>query len=247
MEQKRYRDLSLIETPLGHLAIACDSSAGIGNKPSDLVKCDPALTAACCVRVPLMELLCIGATPIAVIDTSGNEKIPTTERMIVGIEEELQKADLPDMIINGSSEDNMKTNMTSIGVTVVGKYEKCLWKVAERIAPGDRLFCLGQPLVGNEVLSAVHQLPSYEEVKCLFQKEEVRQLLPVGSKGIAYEANLIAAESDVKISWQTSIDLKKSCGPATVILAVVKGKEINDDLLQKFSLTELGTFEEKEK
>lgn len=235
----------MIETPLGHLAIACDSSAGIGIKPGDIVNCDPALTAACCIRVPLMELFCIGATPIAVIDTSGNEMVPTTERMLVGIKRELQKADLSDVIINGSSEDNMETSMTSIGVTVVGKYEKDLWNNTAQVKPGDCLVCLGHPLVGNEVLSAIHLMPSYEAVKCLFQKKVVKQLLPVGSKGIAYETNLLVVESNVGISWQTTIDLKKSCGPCTVILAVIRKNGIYENLLREFSLTVLGTFEKK--
>ena len=41
------------------------------------LKLIPHITAAFCLRVPLMELLCYGAEPIAVIDLIGNEYAPT--------------------------------------------------------------------------------------------------------------------------------------------------------------------------
>ena len=90
---KEYRDLSILPISKGKsLVIACDSSAGIGKKEHDAVEIDPAITAAFCLRVPLMELLCYGAEPIAVIDLIGNEYAPTGERMLKGIREELARA-----------------------------------------------------------------------------------------------------------------------------------------------------------
>ena len=74
--------------------IACDSTAGIGEKQQDIVEIDPAITAAYCLRVPLMELFCFGAEPIAVIDLIGNEYETTGRRMLKGIKKELEKADL---------------------------------------------------------------------------------------------------------------------------------------------------------
>lgn len=77
------------------LVIACDSTAGIGEKQQDIVEIDPAITAAYCLRVPLMELFCFGAEPIAVIDLIGNEYETTGRRMLKGIKKELEKQILP--------------------------------------------------------------------------------------------------------------------------------------------------------
>ena len=119
---KEYRDLSILPISKGKsLVIACDSSAGIGKKEHDAVEIDPAITAAFCLRVPLMELLCYGAEPIAVIDLIGNEYAPTGERMLKGIREELARAELSNITLNGSTEENMFTKTTSVGITVVAE------------------------------------------------------------------------------------------------------------------------------
>ncbi|WP_243686039.1 AIR synthase related protein [Lentilactobacillus rapi] len=118
----QFRDLSLVKLDAHNtLVIACDCSAGIGEKRFDEVLIDPAITAAYSVRVPLMELMCFGADPVTVVDTIGNELQPTGERIIWGIQQELKRAGLAGIPLNGSTEDNMQTQTTSIGVTVVAK------------------------------------------------------------------------------------------------------------------------------
>ena len=64
----QFRDLSLVPIdPTRVLVIACDSSAGIGEKPLDAVQIDPAITAAYSLRVPLLEQLCFGADQLPLL------------------------------------------------------------------------------------------------------------------------------------------------------------------------------------
>ncbi|WP_338539449.1 hypothetical protein [Levilactobacillus brevis] len=147
----RFRDLSVVPTsPTTALVIACDSSAGIGEKPLDAVQIDSAITAAYSLRVPLLELLCFGARPIAVVDTVGNEMVPTGRRVIQGLKRELTKAGFYDIPLNGSTEDNMPTRTTAIGVTVIGQINR---KDIPTTSIDDSLivYQLGTPYVGEAV------------------------------------------------------------------------------------------------
>jgi len=65
---RRFRDLLVFEAT-GSLVIACDSIGGIGPKPADTIAADARTTAHFGVRVPLLEVLCAGARPIALVDT----------------------------------------------------------------------------------------------------------------------------------------------------------------------------------
>lgn len=236
-----YRDLTIL--PISKekwLVIACDSSAGIGEKEQDIVEIDPAVTAAFCLRVPLMELFCYGASPIAVIDLIGNEKEPTGERMLQGIRKELEKAELSNIPINGSTEENMLTKTTSIGITVIGENasEKKLFKLLEPCS----LLQLGKPYVGKRVAKNQQRIFSYSLVKSLKNEAGVLDMLPVGSKGIRYEANLMTKDSNFEVDFLIEKDLDCSAGPATVILLAVKSENEADILDRYPELKKIGVF-----
>ncbi|WP_283679387.1 AIR synthase related protein [Lentilactobacillus sp. Marseille-Q4993] len=218
----KFRDLTIVSlSPTDTLVIAADSSAGIGEKPDDQVSVDPAVTAAFSLRVPLLELLCYGATPICVVDTIGNEMNPTGEKMIAGIKSELERAGLASIPLTGSTEDNMTTMTTSVGVTVIGRVPNRPEAMTEALT----VYQIGTPLVGDEVKDHLEDVPSYDLVRKLKSETEVRDMLPVGSKGIAYEVSQIAIVNDLNESEISTVladnEYLKSAGPATVILVAV--------------------------
>lgn len=241
---KNYRDLSIL--PISHekwLVIACDSSAGIGEKESDEVRIDPAVTAAFCLRVPLMELLCFGATPIAVIDLIGNEREPTGARMLEGIKAELARAELSSISLNGSTEENIHTKTTSVGITVIG--ETLARKEPFIMQEACALLQLGRPYVGDMVVKNQDRIFSYPLVKKIKEEPGVLDMLPVGSKGIRYEATLMAENSDFQIEFLKEDELDCSAGPATVLLAAVK-KEAEAALLARYAeLRKIGEFQKR--
>lgn len=227
--KNQFRDLTLVDLKGPRtLVIACDSSAGIGNKPLDTVQIDPAVTAAYSLRVPLMELLCFGATPTMVVDTIGNEMDLTGERIIAGLRGELDKAGLADVPLNGSTEDNMPTQTTSIGVTVIGTIDQKAIQ-AQPAAGALAVYQMGTPYVGEEVKAHLATIFSYGKVRAIWAHSAVVDMLPVGSKGIAYELSQMAAVLHMgRITTDLDLngpELTRSAGPATVILVAIKISE----------------------
>lgn len=241
---QEYRDLSIL--PVSNekwLVIACDSSAGIGKKKQDAVEIDPAITAAFCLRVPLIELFCYGAEPIAVIDLIGNEYEPTGERMILGIRAELAKAGLADIPLNGSTEENMPTKTTSVGVTVIGEIKA--GKENFQMNEACSLLQLGEPFVGEQVVKNRERIFSYPLVKALRAEPGVMDMLPVGSKGVQYEAQLMTKDSEFQIHFLEKDGLDCSAGPATVILLAVKTDQEADILSRYAELKKIGEFKKR--
>ncbi len=240
----RFRDLTIYPISAAkNLVIACDSSAGIGSKKYDSLPFSPEIMAAFCVRVPLLELICFGAKPKIVVDLIGNEYEDTGKRMIKGISRELEKAGFPAVKINGSTEENMQTFTTSIGVTVIG--EKAANEPLPSITENTDLVRLGIPYVGKEVIAHLDQIFSYDLVKELRAQAAIVDLLPVGSKGIAYEAGLMATKNQLTIAYQETDYLQQSAGPATVILAAVN-QNATARLLSSYPLLQkIGEFKRR--
>lgn len=241
MTTTTYRDLTILPFATDcTLVIACDSSAGIGEKSEDLVTIDPAVTAAFCLRVPLLELLCFGAKPICIIDLIGNELAPTGERMLAGIKGEMARAGIADLPINGSTEENIPTKTSSIGVTVLGEFKGVL--ELPHISEECSLLQLGRPYVGDEVVKNQNKIFSYDLVKALREEPGVLDMLPVGSKGIRFEAELMAHGSDYQVVFETEGELDCSAGPATVVLLAVAKKQAINLIEQYPMLLKIGEF-----
>ena len=72
--------------------------------------------------------------------------------------------------------------------------------------------------------SLVRKIVDTPDVIRLRKSSLVHELIPVGSKGILYEANVMAKDS--KLSFEASVppltSLDKSAGPATVLLVALR-------------------------
>lgn len=219
---RQFRDLTLI--PLYQdelLVIACDSLGGIGPKQHDMVKVPAETVGQYTVRGPLMEVLAAGARPVTVINTLGVEMMPTGAAIIQGIRKELLLSRLPaDILVTGSTEENVKTCQTALGVTVLGRSSKSELRLGKSLA-GDIVACVGKPLVGEEVLlgTPVDTRILYE----LLALPWLHELLPVGSRGIGYEARALAAGAGLTLTLRLDLqlDLEKSAGPSTCLLVTL--------------------------
>ena len=206
------------------------------SKKNDVLCVPPELTAKMTVRVAVLEILCSGAEVISVSNVVAGEMEPTGKRVIAGIKEELRLAHLTHIPLNGSTEDNMVTSQTSVGVFVTGIAHEQQLKV-NNISRSATLFAIGEPLVGKEVLAHPNLSATYELVRHLVKREEVLELVPVGSKGIVYEAKQLAhfnecqfaLDEDFPTAWSN-----KSAGPATVLLMAVENSQA-EAFRQKFS------------
>ncbi|KNZ41815.1 hypothetical protein [Acetobacterium bakii] len=221
MKTYQYRDLSVIEFPEFLIVTACDSSAGVGEKPGDELNVPTKYISMFAARVCLFELLSCGATIIGISNAVCNEMHPTGEALIQGIEEELSRAGVKDIPINGSTEENFTTSMTGFGIFMVGTAAKL------RIIPshsGDVVICIGTPQFGAGLkLEGNDDIANYEDIQTLLDFEAVNEIIPCGSKGILYEAENLGKINGLCF-FNTAADfvLTGSAGPATTVIASVK-------------------------
>lgn len=229
---RRIRDLLVIELVDGlSVVIATDSDGGIGPKPQDTVQVPGEVLGRFAVRVPLMEIFAAGAQPLVVIDALAVEMEPTGQTIIQGVRDELLDAGLdPDTILTGSTEDNVTTVATGMGVVIVAL------AASERLRPGnaqagDVVAAVGLPksAPGEYVHWTDPEIAHPKTVQALAGLPFVHDILPVGSKGIAWELNEMAASAELKahLHEDTPVNVRKSAGPSTCVLAAMLAEEID--------------------
>ncbi|MFL0245971.1 AIR synthase related protein [Candidatus Clostridium stratigraminis] len=230
MKLRRVRDLSLVDLDnKTTLVIACDSSGGIGMKEGDALKVPPLFVGKFAARVPLLEVLSTGAEVIVITNNVCNEMEPTGKEMIKGISEELAEAGINDTVLTGSTEENFKTISTAVGVTVMGVVPNNLIRV--NTAAAGYVISIGLPKVGDEInYLKDDEIITYLHLKTLLSLNYVYEIIPVGSKGIAYECEQMALYNNLKFNFEKNlnVNIQKSSGPATCVIAAVKADSIGE-------------------
>ncbi|HEY3339766.1 MAG TPA: AIR synthase related protein [Propionicimonas sp.] len=215
---RRIRDLLILDDTL---VIAADSIGGIGPKPADTVTSDAVTVAHFALRVPLLEVLCAGARPIAVIDTLCVELEPTGAPMIEEIRRLAAEAGVAPLAVTGSTEENVATRATAIGVTVIG-----------RVGPGELLsggshsgdvvICAGLPLSAphDQVWIGHPGQVTVAAAAAVVASGLVHDALPVGSRGVAWELAQLAGSAGLVPDRLDApgVSLTASGGPASCVL-----------------------------
>ncbi|GAW91715.1 AIR synthase related protein [Calderihabitans maritimus] len=223
----KFDDVSVITLLPGRkLVIACDSLGAIGPKELDQVKVSGYTVGRFACRVPLMEVIAVGARPLLVVNTLCVEPTPTGEEILSGIRDEIEAAGLdPRISITGSMEKNVPVSQTGLGVTVIGlangdasgKGEGLRWGLG---APGDTVVVVGMPKVGSEVRLGDNEIADIPTLLRVADYPSAGDILPVGSSGILSEARKMARRSGLLFvpNPGSEIDLEKSAGPSTCLL-----------------------------
>jgi selenophosphate synthetase-related protein len=218
---RRVRDLSVFDVGEHSIVVACDSSGGIGPKDADTYYAPASVVAHFAVRVALLELLAAGATPVLVVDALCVEAEPTGSEMIGAARGLLAEIGLDECALLGSTEDNVPTRATGIGVTAIGVATRDGLRPGSAQA-GDVVVCLGLPLSAprHDVYPEHPQIVSVDEVRRVCRLVDVHDVLPVGSHGIRYELQQLAATArlDAEPNSEAPVDLDCSAGPGTCVL-----------------------------
>lgn len=228
---RRLRDLTVVDQRDGtSWVIACDSVGSIGPKPADAYRVDARTVAHFAARVPLVEVLAAGASPEVIVDTLSVELDPTGLEMIAEVRSLAAELGLDADRVTGSTEDNVASAATGVGVTVFATI------ATEKLrpggaSPGDRILCLGRPTSAPDELIEIgdRRMISLETLGAVLAIEGVGDALPVGSKGVGYEARALADTSG--LDWRPGphdVDLDHSGGPASCVLVAVRPDAVAD-------------------
>lgn len=226
-------DVQMLWAGGARVLVACDSAGAIGGKAHDVVKVPPQVVGRFTARVPIMELLALGVPPAALVAALSVEPEPTGEGLLEGIRQEAAEVGLPPEAILVSTEKNMPTCQTGIGVTAIGLLSG---PPAEgrlpygRAQPGDWVMAVGVPKVGPAVRLGdpeIMDLPAFLHLcRWAFQAQRRAEVLPVGSGGIATEAAKLARRAGLAFRpLPGPLDLAQSAGPSTCALAAVTPAE----------------------
>jgi hypothetical protein len=223
------------------LTIAADSLGAIGMKPGDAIQVAPEICGRMTARVCLMETLAVGAIPFALVALTCNEREPTGMSLLSGIQSELADAGYPDLSIGGSTEDNVPTNMTAMGITLLGECKKPSWQIAQA---GDAVYLLGKPYVGEAVLANLAVLPAPMFIRQLRGMIGIGDVIPCGSRGIAWELHVLEEETGLHTKLTSDFDLSMlwgSAGPATcaIVTSSVPLEDFSDSMAKLGSLVRI--------
>jgi hypothetical protein len=229
----RHGDVSILKLPTGHAIVTGSTSSGaVGPKELDKVKVDGKVLGKFLARVALMDVTATGAFPLQLSVTLGVESEPTGNEIIEGIKREARTIGLdPNQVLMENTEDNFQTVQTGAGLTVVGLANEDELRLGKTM-PNDLIVAIGRPNVGMEVITAeAHgEIADLKNVTQLNQRKYVHDISAVGSFGIASEAKMMAygVGRQLKLIEPAGLDLNKSAGPATVVLATIDPDRLED-------------------
>jgi hypothetical protein len=229
----RRGDVSILRMPTGHAIIAGSTSTGaVGPKIDDRVKVDGRVLGKFLARIALMDVTATGAFPLLLSVTLGVEKNPTGNEILEGIKREARSIGLdPNQVLMEKTEDNFQTTQTGAGLTVVGLANEGELRIGKTL-PGDLIVAIGRPKVGEEVIAAEArgEIADLKNVTQLSQRKYVHDIVSVGDFGIASEAKMMAygVGRQLKLVEPAGLDLNKSAGPATVVLATIDRERLED-------------------
>jgi selenophosphate synthase len=147
--------------------------------------------------------------------------------------------------LTGSTEENIKTVQTSMGVTCIGFCNKNKLKF-NKTKSGDICLLVGLPMVGKEVLQNADKILDMDDFEKLFNCDFIKEMLPVGSRGIECELNDLLKDNKLNFKYEKSIsiDLIKSGGPSTSCIVTLSSENFDKiKSIIKKPLNLIGSFE----
>lgn len=238
----KFRDISLLNIGGKTLTVACDSCAGVGRLPEDIIYADGYTTGYRTAFVPLAETLSLGSTPKLLVNTLSISMDEYGRSILKGIDDAAKDATLlGEDVITGSTEDNFNVPVTALGVTVIGELNGNL---PSQIETELCVYLAGKPKYGAEVLNSEGEILTFSAITKIIDMLCPADFIPVGSKGIAYEIEQMELALNAQFSPKNgvSVDMKKSAGPATCAI-FASGEILDVGILQiGIPIVKIGTI-----
>lgn len=228
MEITQIRDLTVINIDKDrYLGVACDSCGAIGYKEQDIVKASPQLTAYHTAKVVFAELMSMGFKPILLSNGLAVEMNDTGKHLIEGFNEAISKLRTSNVHLTGSTEENIITVQTSMGITCIGICQKNKLKY-KKTNRNDFCVLIGLPLVGNEVVNNPESVMDIEDYESLYLCDFIKEILPIGSRGTNSELMDMCKYNNLNFKYydKLSTDLNKTGGPSCCCLVSIDKNDI---------------------
>ena len=230
-----------------YLVASCDSCGAIGMKELDEFKISWFITGKLTTRVALLEVISTGVKPQMLTVAISNELYPTGEELLRGVNYELEFFGLKNLPSAISTEKNMLTKQTGLGISVIGVAEKNKLRIGTTQL-GDYIYCLGFPKVGAELNNPEDpEIVQVKAIQVLLGISSIHDIIPVGSRGIRLEADQLAStvNSRLRIDPTCLLNLDKSAGPSTCVIITSSSSRVLDQVLSSFPkmpLTRIGVL-----
>jgi len=186
----------------------------------------------------------MGFTPMILADGLAVEMNDTGRQLIEGFNEVLSKLKTTKVHLTGSTEENIKTVQTSMGVTCIGICDKNKLKY-KKTSKNDVCLLIGLPLVGNDVVNNPDKILDINDFETLYLCDYINEMLPVGSRGTATELSDLCTHNMLNFKYEDniSINLNNSGGPSCSCLITTDEKyvDIIKNLVNK-PINFIGTF-----
>ena len=226
--------------------LASDSNAGIGALPGDTLAKDPAEVGYSAAKVPLMEVIAAGADPFLLTNSLGGPLDDYGGEILAGIRAALAEVDA-DITVTGSDETNIPTRQTAVGVSVLGRASvpDIRWGSTR---DGDLVVAVGYPRDGlyRPYAEGDADVASVADLRRVARLAGVHELLPVGSKGVGYEARQLAdgVGGTLVLLGGHPLDLAASAGASTCFLVTLPTSAMPElRAATRLAVTEIGRSE----
>ena len=224
---RRFRDVLHWTDGASAYVLACDSNAGIGQRPHDALSQSPVETGYSAAKVPLMEVVALGAMPFVLTNALGGPRDDYGLKVLEGIRLALDEIHA-EVTLTGSDETNVPTHQTAVGVTVIGRAPATGLRLSGTKI-GDVIACVGVPKDGLLVpyTEGDADIANLHDLQHAVQVEGVHELLPVGSRGVTYEARQLAAGAQAAVRFlESPIDVSASAGSSTCFLVSLPAGQV---------------------
>src|SRR5699024_2156683 len=199
------------------LVIACDNSGSIGEKSGDMVSVSYETASYFAYRVAFMECVSAGGVPFAVTLQNFNGD-QAWRSLVVGIQKGMKESYSRELRITGSTESNFHLDQSALGVTLLGKRVRKKQEAYPLNDDETKVAVIGSPLVGEAVITNQDQIAPLHLFQSFHWHRDVFAVVPVGSKGVAYELGRIFPNDSETI--EADINVHASSGPATCFIAI---------------------------
>lgn len=216
LQTLKYRDVAFYRTDsIIHLS-SLDFAAGIGPSRLDQIKANLSDLGYFVARTALSELWTLNAH-ISSVAIGTSLKYNDKDKIIIGLNYLFKQLRISPKVIF-SHENYLNTEVSSIAVLCTG-YTDLNKLICFKIRKGDLIYSFGLGYIRQDIKKEDLDIPDLSYLKRSLNNNNIRQIIPIGSRGIMHEIMTIKNTYSLNIQLINKIDVGKG-GPGLQFLII---------------------------